>query len=440
MDNIAQVESVEGALIGAILRDGRKYSQARDVVKPEDFGVYAYGYAWLACEHLHETGMAIDLITVGDELERMGKMVDFVRGMWSGRALLSDLRSNGEPRNVMDYAENVIDYSLKRKVLGLCQTGAAESMNGKRARDIIENLNVGLGELLPYSMQDEYTVPISKAVSEGYDLSTAASKGEIVGVPTGFIDIDKMLGSLYQDNVYLIAARPGQGKTALMLNVALNAARKFDKKIAIFSLEMSRAQVAQRLASIESEVDLSKIIRGKMSVEEWERYTKAIMVIEGLNITINDLSSINIQSIRNISRKIAAKNGLDLVLIDYVQLADAGGKKQTRELEVSEVSRGMKYLAREMHIPVLAAAQLSRAVEQRGDHRPVLSDLRESGSLEQDSYSVMFIHKPDEAKPSNTELIIAKHRNGPVGSIDLYWNAPFARFENATSRYFDTKG
>lgn len=441
MDNIEQVKNIEGALIGAVLRDGSTYAQAREIVQPANFGIVAFGYAWLACEHLFEQGMAIDVFTVGDEIERMGKMEDFINGQWSGRALLSDLRSNGDPRNVLDYAENVQDYGLKRDLERVFTSGVIHAKNGRRAKDIISDMTSALGNISVYSQKDEYTVPISTAVSEGYDQTDAASRGAIVGVSTGFIDLDKILnGGLYKENVYLVAARPGQGKTALLLSIAKNAAQKFGKKVAIFSLEMSRAQVAQRMVAQEAEIDLSKIIRGKMEGDEWMRYTHAVEVIAGLHITINDLSSINIAEIRQTSRKIKAAAGLDLVIVDYIQLADAGKQKQNRELEVSEVSRGLKYLARELDVPVLAASQLSREIEKRTGKRPVLSDLRESGSLEQDAYCVMFIYKQDDGLKQNiAEVIVSKHRNGSTGSIELYWNAPFTRFDNATSKLFNLK-
>lgn len=442
MDNIEQVKEIEAALVGAVLRDGRTYERVREMVKPESFGVHAYGFAWKACENLHEQGLSIDTFTVGDELERMGKMADFVDGQWSGRALLSDLRSNGDPRNVTDYAANVQDYHIKRELEQVFTQGVMQSKNGRRAKDIIADVSRRLIEYEPHNEADEFTVPIAVAMSEGYDMTDAASRGELIGVKTGYMDLDKVLsGGMYKDNVYLVAARPGQGKTALLLSIVLNAARD-GKRIAIFSLEMSRAQVAQRLAAQVAEVDLSRIIEGKMNTEEWQKYNDAIEKVEKLPIIINDLSSIKISNIRQTGRRIKQKYGLDLVILDYVQLADPDDtKKQNREQEVSQVSRGLKKMARELEVPILAAAQLSRSVEQRADKKPILSDLRESGSLEQDSYAVMFIYRPDQyekdtQKANIAEVIVAKHRNGPVGSIELVWRPVITRFESATTRIF----
>lgn len=431
----------EEALLGACMRDGSKYAQARELVTADQFENHAYGFAWQAMEHLHEQGMGIDTVTLGDELERMGKMSDFSHGQWSGRALLSSLRENGDPRNVITYAELVQDMAVKRGMDLFFTKCVGWSKNGRRAKAIMSDVTTELSKITLYSSQDEYTVPIGTAVSEAYDLTDAASNNLVVGVPTGFMDLDRILGSLYAGNVYLIAARTGQGKTGMLLSIARNAA-KIGKRVAIFSLEMSRSQVAQRLISMESQVALDKITRGRMEDSEWPMYTHGVEVVAGLPIVINDLSSININEIRQTARKIKADGGLDLVLVDYVQLADSGKKKnERRELDVSEVSRGLKYLARELDVPVLAAAQLSRAVEQRAEKRPILSDLRESGSLEQDAYSVMFIYRPDQyekdtAKQNTAEIIVAKHRNGPVGSCELIFRPTFARFEDAASKTF----
>lgn len=430
MDNIEQVKEIESALIGSVLRDGTKYEQAAEIVKPDSFGVHAYGYAWLAMEHLKEAGIAIDVFTVGDELERMNKMDDFSSGIWSGRALLSDLRSNGEPRNILAYAENVQDHATKRQLDAFFTKCVVWSKNGRRSKEIMQDVNNELGKITLYSQQDEFTVPFSVAVSEAYDETDIASQGQAVGIKTGLIDLDNILGSLLPKNVYLIAARPGEGKTALMGTIAMHAAKE-GKRVGIFSLEMSRAQVAQRLISQESGIDLFKIINGKMNESEWTKYTEAVEKVAALPITINDLSSININSIRQTSRKIKEAGGLDLVILDYIQLTDSGGKKERRELEVSEVSRGLKYLARELNVPVLAASQLNRDTEKKTGRRPILSDLRESGSLEQDAYAVMFIYTPDEIKtPNLKELIIAKHRNGKKGTVSIFFKGELTQFVN----------
>lgn len=430
-----QVKQSEASLLGAVLRGGSKtFEQVRELVSVSDFGVHAFSFAWQAMERLYIDGMSIDTITVGDQLERDGKMTDFVSGMWSGRALLSDLRGSGDPRNVASYAENVRDYSVKRWIKDeFLPKYGMQSANGRRAGDIIQDALTELTNITLAGSEDEFTVPLKVAVSEAYDETDLASKGKAVGVKSGLLDLDKMIGSFKKSNVYIIAGRPGQGKTGLLLTIASNAVAQ-KKRVAIFSLEMSRVQVAQRLIAQYANLDLFRVIEGKLRDTEWAVYTDAVDNVASFPIVINDLTSINIANIRNTARNIKRNGGLDLVIVDYIQLADAGKKVQNRELEVSEVSRGLKKLARELEVPVLAASQLSRDIEKRSEKKPVLSDLRESGSLEQDAYSVMFIYRPDEAVKTGAEIIIAKHRNGPVGTVPLYFRENCARFENATTR------
>lgn len=434
MDN-EQVKDSEASLIGAVLRGGTKtYEQVRELVSANDFGVHAYGFAWQAVEHLHQDGLNIDTITVGDQLARNGKLTDFVMGQWSGRALLSDLRQNGDPRHVMSYAENVRDYSVKRWLKNdFAPKIATHSANGRRADAIIQDALTELAAVNLVTTEDEHTVPLKVAVSEAYDETDLASKGGAVGVKTGLRDVDKLLGSLKNGNLYIVAARPSQGKTALLLTIAKHAAQA-KKRTGMFSLEMSRSQVAQRLIAQYANLDLFRITEGKLQGGEWSVYTDAVENVAHLPIVINDLTSIHIAHIRNTARNIKRNGGLDLLIVDYIQLADAVKKTQNRELEVSEVARGLKKLARELNIPVLAASQMSREIEKRADKKPVLSDLRESGSLEQDADIVMFIHRPDENSKSHTELIVAKQRNGPVGTVPLYFREQCARFEDGTLR------
>jgi replicative DNA helicase len=286
--------------------------------------------------------------------------------------------------------------------------------------------------------QDEYTVHLKDALSEAWDWSVQAAQGKLPGVPTGFIDLDKLLKTMIAGNLYIAAGRPGMGKTAFLLTVALHAA-KAGKKVLIFSLEMSRMQVAQRLISQIAQVDLEKVINAEeMDMAEWDRVGKAIEQLEAYGIVINDLSEINIRQIRQTSRKVKAEQGVDLVIVDYLQLAEGDDDKyESRVQEVSKVSRGLKYLARELEVPVLAAAQLNREVEKRADKRPILADLRESGQLEQDAYAIMFLFKANpDTEPNVVTVDVAKHRNGKTGAIELIFRGEFTKFENAATKYF----
>lgn len=432
----------EQHLIGAVLRGGREtFEKVKDFITSDMFWSDSHKSVWAGIVKIYDNGMQLDTVIVGDEMERMLAMGELVEewgnGIRNGRAYLSDLRRDGDPRNVETYAEQVQDYHIKRFLLNYSSKVAYWSANGRRGKDIMKDVEEELSKILLFSAQDEFTVPIGTAVSEAYDWTDKAARGEVVGVPTGFIDLDRTLGSLIAGNVYLVAGRPGQGKTGLVLSVARNAAMN-NKRVGVFSLEMSRLQVAQRLIAQESELDLQSIIQGKLHDLEWTKYTHAVEVIADYPIVINDLSSINISQIRQTARKIKAAGGLDLLIVDYIQLATGeGGKYERRELEVSSVSRGLKYLARELNVPILAAAQLSRAVEQRASKRPILSDLRESGSLEQDAYAVIFIYESDEEVKQNTICLdIAKHRNGPVGMCELIIKKPCVKFVNATTRIF----
>jgi replicative DNA helicase len=279
-------------------------------------------------------------------------------------------------------------------------------------------------------------------MSTVYDEVDERSKrsDEIFGVPTGFIDLDRLLSGLQPSDLLIIAGRPGQGKSGFLLSVAKNAALIHKKRVAVFSLEMSNEQVAQRLISQETGIDAQRIRTGKLNEHDWDPFTHAIEVFSDTHIFLDDTPAITPLQLRTKCRRLHMEYGLDLVILDYLQLMGGDTRTDNRVQEVSYISRNLKVLARELNVPVLAAAQLSRAVEQRSDKRPVLSDLRESGSLEQDADIVMFIYRPDQyekdtVKQNVAEIIVAKHRNGPVGSVELIFRNALAKFENAATKH-----
>jgi replicative DNA helicase len=285
-------------------------------------------------------------------------------------------------------------------------------------------------------------VPISSVLSEYYDRidDLAKRSGDIFGVPTGFIDLDRLLSGLQPSDLLIIAGRPGQGKSGFLLSVAKNAALTHKKHVAIFSLEMSNEQVVQRLIAQETGIDSQRLRTGKLAEEEWPLFTHAIEVFSDTRLFLDDTPAITPLQLRTKCRRLHMEYGLDLVIIDYLQLMGGDTRTDNRVQEVSYISRNLKVLARELNVPVLAAAQLSRAVEQRSDKRPVLSDLRESGSLEQDADIVMFIYRPDQyekdtVKQNVAEIIVSKHRNGPVGSVELIFRNALAKFENAATKH-----
>ena len=285
--------------------------------------------------------------------------------------------------------------------------------------------------------------PIRQVMSIVYDEVDERAKrsDEIFGVPTGFIDLDRLLGGLQPSDLLIIAGRPGQGKSGFLLSVAKNASLIHKKHVAIFSLEMSNEQVAERLISQETGIDSQRLRSGKLETE-WDKFTHAIEVLSDTQIYLDDTPAITPLQLRTKCRRLHMEYGLDLILVDYLQLMGGDTRNENRVQEVSYISRNLKVLARELNVPVLAAAQLSRAVEQRADKRPVLSDLRESGSLEQDADMVMFIYRPDQyekdtVKQNVAEIMVAKHRNGPVGSVELVFRNALAKFENAATKIFN---
>jgi replicative DNA helicase len=285
---------------------------------------------------------------------------------------------------------------------------------------------------------------IQQVLSDYYDrIDQIATRGEeFMGVPTGFIDLDRLLSGLQPSDMLIIAGRPGMGKTAFMLSVAKNAAQVYKKHVAIFSLEMANEQLVQRLIAQETGIDSQRLRTGKLNEDEWPVFTHAIEVLSDTRMFLDDTPALTPLQLRTKCRRLHLEYQLDLILVDYLQLMSGGLRIENRVQEVSYISRNLKVLARELNVPVLAAAQLSRAVEQRADKEPQLSDLRESGSLEQDADIVMFIHRPemyekDATKQNIAQIKIAKHRNGPVGTIELIFRNHIAKFENAATRRVD---
>lgn len=442
-DNTRNAWVNEGALIGAVLRDGEIYERASEIVKEGNFIFTCYAWVWEAFDILHKQKLHIDTITVADELRRMGRLEEFTHALTTdnlttkfyGMQAIMFLRESGDPRNYLTYCQNIKDYANKRRILQVLNKSAAGAMNGRRAKDVISDLMTQIGEIEIFGAQDEYTSTIGDAVSEAMDWAIAAASGKILGVKTGIYKLDSIIKYLFSGNFYIVAARPKQGKTGFLGTVALFVARVLKKRVAIFSLEMSKMQVAFRLIAQVSGLDLDRIIEGKLEEWEWDKFNEAADIVHKLPIIINDMSAIDIMQIRQTARKIKAEGGLSLVIMDYVQLAGADdGKYDRRDLEVGAVSRGLKHLARELDVPVLAAAQLSRKVEERNDKRPILSDLRESGSLEQDADAVMFIYRPEHyengKRPGEADIIVAAQRNGPVGTAEVAYLTNIVRFEN----------
>ena len=436
----SKARPVEESLIGSVLKNPKQYTTLREIVTAGDFETHSFGWVWKSFEELYQRGLSIDTVTVGDELARKDMLNEFIYAGSTGRAALVLLRSEGRPENAASYAHDVLDYSAKRKLLQEMSTGAEWALNGRRAADIQADMVKRLTDIsVPGARAEAHTLTLKEALSRAYDHT---AKGESPAVETGLIDLDRALdGGFYAPDLTILAARPGQGKTALAVDIAARAASR-GKRVAVFSLEMANEQIAMRLIARHSGVSYGRQLRGKMKDEDWPVYTNAIESLESLPIYLNDMPALSVRQTRQILRTLEAKHGkMDLVIWDYLQLGTADEKTDTREQEVSRISRGLKMICKEFSVPMIACAQLSRAVEQRTDKRPVLSDLRESGSIEQDSDNVLFIYRPDQyekdtSKQNVAEIIVAKHRNGPVGSVELIFRSSLTKFENAMAKNF----
>ncbi len=427
----------EEAVLGAVLINPEVYYEIAQFLRPEDFYIVRNRWIWEAFTRLNERRTEIDYLLVIQELEQQSQIMEV-----GGPAYITSLL-NQTPTSLhaVAYAHIVEDDAVRRRMLTAANEMARLAFDQRRSVDTIideaEKSVFGLSERrLQHDLQ-----PISTVLSDVYDQVDSLSQrsDEIFGVPTGLIDIDRLLGGLQKSDLLILAGRPGMGKTGFLLGVAKNAAQKHKKHVAVFSLEMSAEQLCQRLIAQETGIDTQRLRTGKLADDEWPLFTHAIEVLGDTHIWLDDTPGITPLQLRTKCRRLHLEHHLDLIVLDYLQLMSGDLRTDNRVQEVSYISRNLKQLARELNVPVLAAAQLSRAVEQRQDKRPQLSDLRESGSLEQDSDIVMFIHRPDaqdkdSPRQNIAEIIVAKHRNGPTHpGIEVVFLNNLARFENAAT-------
>jgi len=430
----------EEALIGSILINPEAYYDVAPFLRADDFYIQRHGWIWEIFVRLHERRIPIDFVTVTEELDQMGRLAEV-----GGPAYLTALINNVPTSlHAEAYGRFIEENSLRRRMLGaandIARLAFQEGRTVESVLDEAEKAVFGVSERrLSRDLQ-----PIQQVLSDYYDrIDQLASRGEdIYGVPTGFIDLDRLLMGLQPSDFIIIAGRPGTGKTAFMLSAAKNAAQIHKKHVAVFSLEMSNEQLVQRLIAQETGIDSQRLRTGKLEEDEWPLFTHAIEVMSDTRIFLDDTPALTPLQLRTKCRRLHLEYHLDLILVDYLQLMSSESRVENRVQEVSYISRNLKVLARELNVPVLAAAQLSRAVEHRADKEPQLSDLRESGSLEQDADIVMFIHRPelyekDTLKKNVAQIKVAKHRNGPVGMVELIFRSALAKFENAATRMVD---
>jgi len=429
----------EEAVLGAVLINPEVYYEVAQILRPDDFYIVRNRWIWETYVQLHDSRSPIDYLTVLKELEGRGQLLEV-----GGAAYITSL-INQTPTSLHAeaYSHMVEEASIRRRMLNSANEIAKLAIDQHRSVDtIIDEAEKSVFGLSERRIQHDLQ-PIQTVLSDYYDRVDQLSQRsqEIYGVPTGLVDLDRLLGGLQKSDFIIVAGRPGMGKTGFLLSVAKNAAQKHKKHVAVFSLEMSSEQLVQRLIAQETGIDTQRLRSGKLTDEEWPLFTHAIEVLGDTHIWLDDTPSITPLQLRTKCRRLHLEYNLDLVILDYLQLMSGDMRTDNRVQEVSYISRNLKVLARELNVPVLAAAQLSRAVEQRADKRPMLSDLRESGSLEQDSDIVMFIHRPDAMEKDSprqniAEIIISKHRNGPTHpGIETIFRSNLARFDNAASAY-----
>ncbi len=424
----------EQSVIGAMLMDKEAIMTASEIISGDDFYQKQFGILFDNMVELFNEGKAVDLVTLQNRLKENG-VPEEVSNMGFVRELLTNIPTSA---NVKYYADIVYEKAVLRKLIKTTETVANDCYVGAdKLENILEDTEKKIFDIVQRRNAGDYD-PINKIVQNSIMRISAASKlkGNVTGIPTGFIDLDYRTSGMQKSDLVLVAARPSMGKTAFVLNMAQYMAFECNKTVAIFSLEMSSEQLVNRLLAMEARIDAQKLRNGSLEDNDWESLLESAGTVAKSHLIIDDRAS-SLAEIRSKCRKFKLEHNLDIVIIDYLQLMSSGGSRasDSRQQEISEISRGLKRMARELDVPVVALSQLSRAVEQRPDHRPMLSDLRESGAIEQDADVVMFLYRDEyynkESELKGTaEVIIAKQRNGPIGTVTLAWLPQYTKFAN----------
>ena len=423
----------EQSVVGSMIMDKEAIVIAIEMLLQEDFYYQQNGLLFQAMVELYNAGEPVDIVTLQDKLKAMN-VPEEISSLEFVKDLITAVPTSA---NVKFYAQIVKDKSVLRRLIKVTEEIQNKCYLGQgELEDILADTEKNIFHLLQNRGGGDY-VPIKEVVLNALEKIELASKtqGNVTGIPTGFIDLDYKTSGLQPSDFILIAARPSMGKTALVLNMAQYIAFHENMSIAIFSLEMSKEQLVNRLFSLESRVDAQILRSGNLNDSDWEKLIEGAGVIGKSKLIIDDTPGISISELRSKCRKYKLEQDLKLIIIDYLQLMSGNGKNDSRQQEISDISRSLKGLARELNFPVIALSQLSRAVEQRPDHRPMLSDLRESGAIEQDADVVMFIYRDDYYNKDSdmkniAEVNIAKQRNGPIGTVNLVWLPQYTKFAN----------
>ena len=428
-------DKAERGVIASMLMDREAISEVSAVINKEDFYNAQYGYLYEAIVSLYNEGKAVDEILLGEKLKQMG-LPEEITGLGYLGEILADTQTSAFAKN---YAEIIRNKSYLRKLIKASEDHMKMAYEEKGEVD----------EILETAEQDMFTLVQGRSGKNDFDNirqvvvdvigdieAATKTRGRVNGLRTGFKELDNMLTGMHGGELILVAARPSMGKTAFVLNIAHHVAYKERIPVAMFSLEMSSRQLVTRLIAVDSMVDAKSIKTGDLKDGDWTKIIESTNNIANSPIFIMDNSAITVSEMRSKCRKLKQQEDIGLIIIDYLQLMTAAGKVESRQLFIAEVSRALKSIARELDVPVIALSQLSRAVDSRPDHKPVLADLRESGAIEQDADVVMFIYRDDYYNPETTEkpgvaeIIIAKQRNGSTGPIELAWISKYTKFAN----------
>lgn len=430
----------EQSVIGSMIMDREAIVVASELITGDDFYNRQYGILYETMVELNDAGSPVDLVTLQNKLKEKDVPPE-VSSLEFVRDLITAVPTSA---NIKYYANIVSEKATLRRLIRLNEEIANTCYAGKESLEyILEDTEKKVFQLVQKRTTGEF-VPVRQIVMNAMDRieMAAKNKGNVTGIPTGFIDLDYRTAGLQPSDLILVAARPSMGKTAFELNLAQYMAFRKNMTVALFSLEMSKEQLVNRMFSQESGVDAQKLRTGQLNDQEWERLIESAGTIGKSNLIIDDTPGISIAELRSKCRKYKLEHNMSIVMIDYLQLMSGGGRTESRQQEISDISRSLKALARELSVPVVALSQLSRAVEQRPDHRPMLSDLRESGAIEQDADVVMFLYRDDyynhdSPEAGISEVIIAKQRNGPIGTVKLAWLPEYTRFANLEHRKGD---
>jgi replicative DNA helicase len=437
----------ERCVLGAILINNQGFNQAAEIIDADDFFREAHKRIFGKMVTLTDRSDPVDLVTLKDELERAGELEEV-----GGPAYISAL-TDGVPRsaNVEYYARIVKEKSTLRRLIQSANEVLVRAYDAEEdADDLLDEAERSIFQIAEGRLRAGF-IRIGELVDSGYQLieQLQAQRGLVTGVPSGFLDLDEMTSGFQKSDLVIVAARPSMGKTSFVLNTAVNAAVEAGRSVGIFSLEMSKEQLFMRMLTSEARVDAHRFRGGFLGEQDYGRLVEAFARLHDAKIFIDDTPSVGILEMRAKSRRLKLEHGLDMIVVDYLQLMQGRGRFESRQQELASISRSLKILAKELEVPILALSQLSRATETRADHRPQLSDLRESGALEQDADVVMFIFREEmyavegERNPETegtAEIIVGKQRNGPTGAVRLAFLKQYTRFENLAPGGYDRAG